>query len=113
LAYQFSFRIITNWCIGVSHKLFVKEYFDCFCGGGGRTQNGGAGQVPSAFGIFGAHKMACTCAFVAELSGGGNLKPFFQAFVRFLLRHFNWFLSGYGSASAETSPLTADKNREI
>jgi hypothetical protein len=50
--------------------------------------------VSSAFGIFAAHKMARTGALVPEFSGGGNLEPFFQTFVRFLFRHFSLISCG-------------------
>jgi hypothetical protein len=33
--------------------------------------------------------MACAGAFVHKFSGGGNLEPFFQTFVRFLFWHFS------------------------
>jgi hypothetical protein len=81
--------------------LSINEHFDCFCGGGGRTQNSGAGQVSSALGAFAAHKMARTGAPVPELPGGGNLEPFFQTFVRFLFRHFS-----------SISPAAANQNSE-
>jgi hypothetical protein len=57
--------------------------------------------VPSALGAFAAHKVACTGVLVHKLSSGGNLKPFFQTFVRFLFRHFSFI-----------SPAAANQNSE-
>lgn len=61
---------------------------------------------PSAFGIFAAHKMPATTAFVPDFAGSSNFESFAQALMAFLFRHLiNSFKIIYPKQSNDINPV--------
>jgi len=53
--------------------------------------------MPSAFGVFAAHKMTGAGTLMPDLAGSGDLKPFAQTFVCFLFWHFKQSIRDSGN----------------